>query len=134
MADLSDLARQLQTQVDVLTTYLAREKLSEPSFVPTHEENPLKPSIATLPSDVEVARRKALSLSWNINQLLTPPIQQITSLTWLVYHSYTAQTDVYIVLRQCCFESHHREENRRNDSIGLPRSGHLTPVNCLWHP
>lgn len=80
MVDLSELAKQLQEQVDVITKYLAKEKLPSPSFVP--EGDPLKSPMASLPADVEKARKKAHSLSWNINQLLTPPVSH---LMWVAF-------------------------------------------------
>jgi hypothetical protein len=111
MADLSELARQLQEQVDAITTYLAREKLPPPSIVPT-EENPLNLSIARFPSEVEKARAKARALSWNINQLLTPPIQQIQAVSWFVCSLFALLT---AVLRQRSDENRSGEENRPHD-------------------
>jgi hypothetical protein len=72
MTDLSELAKQLQEQVDVITKYIAKEKQPPPSFIPSGND-PMKTTIASLPPDVENAREKAHTLSWSINQLLTPP-------------------------------------------------------------
>lgn len=63
--------KQLQEQVDVITTYLAKEKLLSPSFIPMGN-NPLKASVSSLPPEAEKEREKAHGLSWSINQLLTP--------------------------------------------------------------
>jgi hypothetical protein len=73
MTDLSELAKRLQEQVDVITKYLEKEKLPGPSFIPSADENPLKSTMQSLPTDVEEARTKAQALSWSITQLLSPP-------------------------------------------------------------
>jgi hypothetical protein len=77
MADLSDLAKRLQEQVDVITTYLAKEKLPSPSFIPSGED-PMQNVIGNLPPEIEEARHKAHGLSWSINKLLTPPAEHLT--------------------------------------------------------
>ncbi len=75
MTDLSQLAKELQAQVDVLTKYLEKEKLPGPSFVPSG--NPMKTPITKLPPEIEKARHKAHSLSCSLSTLLTPPVSQI---------------------------------------------------------
>jgi hypothetical protein len=75
MADLSQLAKQLQEQVDLITQYLEKEKIPPPTFMP--EGGVLKPSMAGLPSDIEQVRAKAHALSWNISQLLTSPVTYV---------------------------------------------------------
>jgi hypothetical protein len=75
MADLSQLAKELQAQVDVITAYLEKEKLPAPSFIPSG--NPMNAPIAKLPPEIEKARHKAHSLSWNLSTLLSPPVQHI---------------------------------------------------------
>lgn len=79
MTDLAELAKSLQEQVDIITSYLKKEKLPSPSFIPSqNEEDPLNTWITKLPPNVEEARRKAKSLSWSMNQLLTPPVSHLT--------------------------------------------------------
>ena len=75
MADLSQLAKDLQAQVDVITKYLENEKLRSPSFVPSGD--PMSTPITKLPPEIEKARHKAHSLSWNLATLLTPPVSHI---------------------------------------------------------
>jgi hypothetical protein len=77
MADLSDLAKKLQAQVDIITQYLDKEKRPPPSFLPSKDEHPMKTTITSLPPDIEKARHAAQSLSWSINKLLTPPAQHL---------------------------------------------------------
>ena len=74
MTDLSQLAKSLQEQVDVITTHLAKEKTTL-SYIPI--ESPSQSPMAILPPEVEVARAKAASLSWTLNNLLTPPSVQL---------------------------------------------------------
>jgi hypothetical protein len=71
MTDLSELAKRLQEQVDVLTTYLAEQKLPSPSFIPS--DHPMKSPLDSLPPAIEAARNKAIGLSWNLHKLLQPP-------------------------------------------------------------
>ena len=59
MADMSELAKCLQEQVNIVTTYLSKEKLSLPSFIPSEQPT----SMNSLPPEVEEARRKVHSLS-----------------------------------------------------------------------
>ena len=73
MTDLSELAKRLQEQVDVITKHLEKEKLPAPSFIPSASEDPLKSTMQSLPADVDKARKKAQALSWSITQLLSPP-------------------------------------------------------------
>ena len=75
MTDLSQLAKDLQAQVDVITKYLDKEKLPSPSFVP--DGNPMTAPITQLPPEIEKARVKAHSLSTNIATLLTPPVGHV---------------------------------------------------------
>lgn len=69
--DLLTLVKQLEEQVNVITTYLGAEKLPEPSFIPSPD--PLKPLMSSLPPAIEEARKKAYSLSWGLNTLLATP-------------------------------------------------------------
>jgi hypothetical protein len=79
MTDLAELANSLQEQVDVIASYLKKEKLPSPSFIPSQNgEDPLNTWITKLPPDVDEARKKAKSLSWSIDQLLTPPVSHLT--------------------------------------------------------
>ena len=71
MADLAELAKNLQDQVNIITSYLEKEKLPPPSFIP--DGNLMKSAMMSLPPDIEKARAKAHGLSWTINQLLTHP-------------------------------------------------------------
>ena len=96
MADLSDLAKRLQEQVDVITKYLAKEKLPAPSFVPSGND-PLNATIGSLPPDVEEARKKAHGLSWSINQLLTPPAGH---LMWTSFQVFLSLSPTNQVLRR----------------------------------
>jgi hypothetical protein len=75
MTDLSQLAKDLQAQVDVITKYLEQEKLPSPSFVPSGD--PMTTPISSLPPEIEKARHKAHALSWNLTALLTPPVSHI---------------------------------------------------------
>jgi hypothetical protein len=86
MADLSELAKKLQAQVDIITEYLAKEKLPPPSFLPSKDEHPLKTTITKLPPDIEKARHAAQSLSWSINTLLTPPAHH---LVWTAFQVFS---------------------------------------------
>ena len=97
MADLSDLAKRLQEQVDVITKYLAKENLAPPSFVPSGD-NPRKTTIGSLPPDVEEARKKAHGLSWSINQLLTPSAGH---LMWTAFQVFPPLHPTDKVLRRC---------------------------------
>jgi hypothetical protein len=78
MTDLAELAKSLQEQVDVLTSYLKKENLPSPSFIPQDGVDPMNTWIAKLPPSVDEARRKAKSLSWSIDQLLTPPVSHLS--------------------------------------------------------
>jgi hypothetical protein len=73
MADLSELAKFLQEQVNIVTAYLNKEKLSPPSFIPSDQPT----SINSLPPEAEEARRRVHSLSWSIHQLVTAPSEHI---------------------------------------------------------
>jgi hypothetical protein len=101
MTDLSDLAKRLQEQVNVITKYLAKEKLPAPSFVPSGND-PLKTTISSLPLDIEKARQKAHGLSWSINQLLTPPAGHIMSTGFQVFPSLRPTDQVL----RCCMSPH----------------------------
>jgi hypothetical protein len=89
MADLSELAKKLQAQVDIITQYLDKEKLPPPSFLPSKDEHPTKTAITSLPPDIEKARHAAQSLSWCINKLLTPPVQH---LIWTAFQVHPRAT------------------------------------------
>ena len=82
MTDLSELAKRLQEQVDVITKHLEKEKLPAPSFIPSASEDPLKSTMQSLPADVDKARKKAQALSWSITQLLSPPSAY---LSWTIF-------------------------------------------------
>jgi len=82
MTDLSELAKRLQEQLDVLTKHLAKEKLPAPSFIPSAEVDPLNAPIQNLPTDVDEARKKAQALSWSITRLLSPPSAY---LSWTIF-------------------------------------------------
>jgi len=82
MADLSELAKRLQEQVDVITKHLAMEKLPAPSFIPSADVDPLNSAMQKLPADVDEARGKAQALSWSITQLLSPPAAY---LSWTIF-------------------------------------------------
>jgi hypothetical protein len=73
MADLSELAKCLQEQVNIVTAYLSKEKLSPPSFIPSEQPT----SINSLPPEAEEARRRVHSLSWSIHQLVNAPSEHI---------------------------------------------------------
>jgi hypothetical protein len=75
--DLLTLVKQLEEQVNVITTYLGQEKLPEPSFIPSPDS--LKPSMSSLPPAIEEARKKAYSLSWGLNTLLATPDNHLMS-------------------------------------------------------
>lgn len=75
MTDLSQLAKELQAQVDVITKYLENEELPGPSFVPSGDL--MRTSITKLPPEIEKARHKAHSLSCSLSTLLTPPVSHI---------------------------------------------------------
>lgn len=78
MADMSELAKSLQEQVDIITAHLAKEELNLPSFMPSEVKASITSNpITALPPDVEAARKTACRLSWCINRLLTPPSEQI---------------------------------------------------------
>ena len=81
--DLSTLVKQLQEQVDVITTYLAAENLQGPTFVDS--EGSQKSAIAMLPPNIEEARQKAYSLSWGLQTLLGTPRAHIFSLQFQVF-------------------------------------------------
>ena len=53
------LVKQLQEQVDVITKYLAKEKLAAPTFIPSGN-NPLKTTVGSLPPAAEEARTKLM--------------------------------------------------------------------------
>ena len=72
MSDLSELATELQQQLDILNTYLKDKKLPQPSFLPP-EGDVLKSPLDGLPPQVEEARKKAQGLSWSLSTLLQPP-------------------------------------------------------------
>jgi hypothetical protein len=88
MADLSELAKKLQEQVDIITTYLEKEKLPFPSFIPDHKQ-PLKSALGTLPPEIEKARAKAGGLSLTISQLLTHPLSHLTWTAFSVISFYS---------------------------------------------
>ena len=81
--DLSTLAKQLQEQVNIITTYLEVEKLSGPTFLPISD--PPKSGIASLPPAVEMARKKACSLSWGLHTLLSTPGNHLLLTVFQVY-------------------------------------------------
>jgi len=93
MADLSELAKTLQQQVDLITTYLAKEKLPPPSFIPDPYADPLKSTIGSLPPELEEVRKKAHGLSWSINQLLTPPAQHLQWTAFKVFSPHVMTCD-----------------------------------------
>jgi hypothetical protein len=64
MTDLAELAKSLQEQVNVIASYLEKEKLPSPSFIPSGDKgDPLNTWITSLPPNAEEARKKAKSLS-----------------------------------------------------------------------
>ena len=70
-AKLSNLVKELQKQVDLITSYLEAENQLEPTFAPL--DDLAKLPLASLPREVEEARKKAYSLSWGLNTLLSAP-------------------------------------------------------------
>ena len=80
---LSTLTKQLQDQVDILTTYLAAENLQGPTFVGS--EGSQSSAISTLPPNIEEARQKAYSLSWGLHTLLGTPRTHLLSLLFQVF-------------------------------------------------
>jgi hypothetical protein len=71
MADLSEMAKSLQEQINIVTAYLSKEELSPPSFIPA------KLPTSSLPPEVEEARSRVHKLSWSIHQLVNPPSEHI---------------------------------------------------------
>jgi hypothetical protein len=90
--DLSVLAKSLQEQVDIITSYLRAEKLPSPTFVPS--EDPSKSAISSLPPSIEEARKKAYSLSWGLHTLLSTPDNYITSTAFQVYSTSIRDANV----------------------------------------
>ena len=78
MTDLSDLAKELQQQLDVLNNYLKENKLPQPSFLPP-QGNLLNSPLNGLPPEIEEVRKNAQGLSWSLSTLLQPPQ---TYLSW----------------------------------------------------
>jgi len=129
MADLSYLGKQLQEQVDVITKYFAKENLPSPTFMP--EGDVLKPPIASLPPDVEKARKKAHALSWNINRLLTPPFAQAM---WPAFEVALIHTYTNLVLRACCTALHSRVSNPQDNPDRFTWCAHLRTLKEIRHP
>ena len=111
MADLSELAKRLQEQVDVITKHLAKEKLPAPSFIPSADVDPLNSAMQKLPADVEEARGKAQALSWSITQLLTPPAAYMS---WTIFKvpELVPLPLTDLVLRRCGPPFDHRKRHR----------------------
>ena len=113
MTDLSQLAKDLQAQVDVITKYLEKEKLPSPSFIPSG--NPMTVPMSSLPPEIEKARAKAHSLSWNMATLITPPVSQIMMNTFSVHFNDSLKSNANVVLCNCLYTLGSREENRTCD-------------------
>lgn len=82
--DLNILVKDLQDQVNAISTYLSDSERPGPSFLPSSDGQWTTP-LDSLPHHVEEARKKALALSWSVNRLLSRPSEQ---LMWTAFQFY----------------------------------------------
>lgn len=69
MVDISELVKSLGQQVDIITGYLEKQKLSALSFIPGSSKHPLQ----GIPAEIEEARIKAKGIGTSLDLLLTRP-------------------------------------------------------------
>ena len=128
--DLSTLAKRLQEQVDIITAYLAAEKLPEPSFVPSGD--PAKSAISSLPPTIEEARKKAYSLSWGLHTLLGTPNNHLVLNVIQVFSASTPGVNSIKVLQRRGSQGCDGEKHRLNHSGVLARHAGGRNLRKSW--